>query len=249
MAVNTNTIIVPAHTIVSRDASVSGPVDPTYLAAWLCDGSSARGILGTSGSGSYACTFTRSQFCNFAALINSNVTVNASVTGGLTATIPANSVRAEDGIVANPFWFGADVAGVSGVTLGISGNPKTLKIGEFVVGYGYQLERNQEPGATRNYWGSSVPRSDDIDFLPNYDLNGYGREFDGTFTVKEDQRDLFESMWRAQRNFSRYCVIVPEADKNDAWWGKMTAFSWSRQGPGWIRTRLQFREAAMSRRD
>lgn len=243
------TIIVPAHLIASRGAAVAGPTDSTYLPEWLCDGSSARGILGTSGTGAYACTFAAAQTCNFAAIINANVTVDAVLSGDLAGTLPGNAARPEDGVVDNPWWFGADVAGVNNVTVTITGNPNTLKIGEFVVGQGFQLERNQEPGASRNFWGKSVPRSDDIDFLPDYDLNGQGRDFDGTFTVKEAQLDLFISMWRAQRNFSRACVIVPEANKNDAWWGRMTGFSYTKQGPGWFKTRLQFREYAMSRRD
>lgn len=244
-----NLLLLPAHLIRTRTGSVSGPVDATYLADWLCDGSSARGILGTSGSGTYTCNFAASGTVNFAALIDSNVTVNAVVSGGFSGTLVGNPEE-PDGTVLNPYVYGATTGSVSSVTVAISGNPASpLDIGEFVCGHAWELEYHPEPGATRDYWANSVPREDDVDFLPDYDLNGYGRTFDGNVVLTDIGLAEMIAMWKSQRGRSRACVIVPTPAINDAWWGRLTGFGFSKiTAEPRYRVRIQFREFAQSRR-
>lgn len=242
-----NLLILPPDAIHSRGSSVSGTVDATYDADWLCDGISSRPIRGTGTTHAYTCTFPATGDVNFVALINANtVNVNGAVSGGVTATLTANPVRA-NGLRRNPYAYITPVVGVSAVTLTITSNAVVPTIGEFVAGEAYEFERHIRPGSDTGFYAKNIPRDDDYDYLPSKDKNAYGRIRQIEIIATQSGANILEDLWDAQRGESAGFVMVPTPGDNDAWWGRMTAFGIRKQGPDVFPIRFTFREYASNR--
>jgi hypothetical protein len=243
-----NLLILPPAKIWSRGAVVTGTVESTYLAPWLCDGASSRPIRGTGGTHAYTVPFPAAGTVNFCALINASpISVNTVISGGVSTTLLPNALL-DDGLRYDSYQYITPVAGVTGVTVTITGNPTTIFAGEFVAGQAFECQRHIRKGGTRSFYAKSSPRDDDFDYLPARDLNAGGRIFSGELIGLSSTAvfDL-ENWWRGHRGSSLYGCMVPTPSINDCWWGTLTSFAYTKNGPEDFSARIDFRESAKTR--
>jgi hypothetical protein len=244
-----NPLIVPAHKVWSYFGTGSGPVDATYLIDWLVDAVSSRPIRGTSGSGTYGVTFAGgSKTVNIVGLINSNVSVNATVSGAISGTLTANAVP-PDGVIVNPYLYNAGGGSGSSVSVAISGNPSTIVIGELMAGQAFELERPIFPGGQREFFAANAVRDDDWDLMPSMDLNAKSRRFVGETVLTSAGIVPVQEWWESQRGFSLPSFFVPQTvpNINDIWCGRLEAFSYQKEGPDIYRVQIAFKEYARTR--
>jgi len=239
-----NPCILPGHLIRSYYQSVSGPIDSTYQLLWGTDTYSARPVKATSGTAAYVIGVAGGNV-NFASIVNSNVTVATTVSGAF-ATLGTPLVGPDE-VPKNPWAYLETPISVGSVTFTISGNPDIVTIGEFIVGEAFTLERPFPPGSERTFDARRTERNDTWGFIPAVDENAKSRKISTTLRVTQSECDNLEAMWEGQRATSLPSLIVPRPDRNDAWYGRLTGFSYRRLGPNDFEVPFNFEEHAMCR--
>lgn len=191
--------------------TASGTVDATYDNDWIVDGKSNRPVRNASGL-ALTITALASRSVGLLALINHNIAGTTAITGGVTATIPAATLRA-DGIYTNP-WVAITPVSASSLVMTVSGIPAI--VGELIAGQRRSLEKDLfpnsifDPGAPFPWEeGSSLPPYDDGVAAPRR-LSG---ETIFTDTGLADLKNWYDSTRRG----TRPTLIVPDLDLNDAW--------------------------------
>jgi hypothetical protein len=237
-----NPYILPNHRIKSYYQSVAGPIDPTYQLIWGADTYSARPVMGTGGSGSWT-VGSSGGAVNLATLVNSNAISGVSIGLGTTGTL----LLGKDGIPKNPFVYNPAAGSPGSVAYGFTSDD-IATAGEFVHGDAFVLERPFPPGTERGpFTAAHIPRQDNWGFMPAHDLNATYRELNTTLRVTQVECDNLEQMWEGQRGMSLPSVVVPRPDRNDAWYGILVSFSYTRLGPNDFTVPFHFREFAKCR--
>ena len=199
--------------IVFYGASVSGTVDSTYSAAWLCDGLPGRPVRGPAGGGlTLALTAASAGACSMAVLANHNLdtAVDAELTGDITATLEGTAAR-PNGIPWNRYVTFTETPSVDGVTLTITGNSVPVVIGELLIGKHRTLTRGLRLGATRAMDRFAIDPRAEFGSAAPYDKGLRGDLLRGQQYYNEADCALIEAWIESTRDGSRPTVIVPNS--------------------------------------
>ncbi len=233
-------LYLPAHKQVTLFGGVSATVDTDYLDDWLCDGRPGRPARGTSGTLSATLSFTAGNV-NLVALVNHNLTVNATLGGGLTGTLTASATQ-QNGIPLNVF-VAVTLASVSGFTVSAT-NAATWVVGEIIAGESTSLTlpvyTNDE--IEENDFARSVDM--DLSSIPPYDPGLKARTWSATWpALTSSELAGLIAARDAQRGNTRPTLVVRLSSVNDAMCGFITSLSYGpSQAPNRYEVSITFEE-------
>ncbi len=225
------------------EGAVSGGAATDYTDEWLCDGKSGRPVRATSGTQAWTITNPSGEV-GVVAMCNHSVSVNAVLTGGVSATLLPPALP-PNGIRLNP-WISMTPANITTLTVTITSNPLDVIIGELIAG----KLRTLTPGASirtqqtleDDFLSSNVDEGEFMSVTP-YDRGLVRRKFQFTQyytdTVLADIR-----AWReAQRAGTRPSLIIPNSSLNDAWLVRFNGLSYRKaSGIGVYEVQMEFIE-------
>jgi hypothetical protein len=221
--VATTFYLMRADEIATYFASVTtsaGATDSDYLDDWICDSRPGRPALATSGTVTWAATFSSAEV-GLIVVGHCNANVSAAITGGVSTTVIAGALQ-PDGIRLNGF---ATVSPANQTTLsvGFSGASANVALGEFIAGKYRTLTLPRYRTDTRSDVDFTRTQDADLSSLPPYDPGLAGRKWSGSFILTTADVEIVRGAFRAQRNGTRPSVIVPDPTVNDAWIGFFSA--------------------------
>ncbi len=161
------------------------------------------------------------------AMVAHNVSVSTTLGGGVSGTIAAVTVGA-DGTYPHSYVAISPAAGVSSITLSLSGNAQTVVVGEILAG--------EYTSLTLPYFSSDelseddFARERDIDMAstPGYDSGlGSARVWSCEWPVlsASELAGLIAAK-KGQRNKTRPMVVVRQSTVNDAMCGYITELTY-----------------------
>lgn len=222
--------------------SVTGTVDDTYLANWLVNGSPGYPVSGATGL-TLTVTALASRTVSLVAIVNHNLTGTVAISGGVTATIPAATIGADD-IPLNSFVSISPVPATS-LVMTVAESPSI--VGELIAGTARTLQRQLKTGVE---WdpGDSLEWEGEFSSLPPYDRGLTARRLTGETLVNQAGLEDIQAWWLSTRKGSRPTLIVPIDRINDPW---LVTFSYRYQTiiqgktsvhPGIHRVQFEFSE-------
>lgn len=231
--------------------TTAGATNAAYTDDWICDGRPGRPARSTNGTVTWSAAFSSAEV-GLIAVCNCNSDVNASIGGGITATVTAGALEA-NGIRLNGFTAPTP-ASITGLTVGFSGAAVAVTLGEFVFG-----KRRTLTNAAGNYGGprfdgegytlEDYPLTVDAEFgstMP-YDRGLVSRTLRGTQVYTVSQFADLLAWQKAQRSGSKPSLIVPDSTVNDAWLVTFRITSYKNLGNSLIEASIEFVEYPRSR--
>jgi hypothetical protein len=219
-------LYVPANKQVSLYAGVSAVIDSDYTDDWLCDGLPGRPIRSTNTSLSATITPLAAGTCSIAAIINHNVSVNATLGADLSGTITAGAIG-KNGIYLNPYLTFSPVAGVDSITLTIASNGATVVIGEFIAGEytSLTLPFYRDHSFKQMDYARAVDM--DLSSVRPYDPGLVSRTWSATWpALTTAEKNALLDAYDAQKGKTQPTLVVPDTSVNDAWACFLTAPQW-----------------------
>lgn len=205
-------------------APASGTVATNYDIAWLTSPTVDRPAKGTSGTVSWTLSPSPSVAdVSLAALVNHNVSVDAAVSGSVSATIAASSTS-PDGIPLNPLVTFTPTT-VSSLVVGVTSNPDDVVIGLLYAGQKRVLERQLH---TQPEFDEADPFEWQGEFkgLQPFDSGVTSRTLSGDTLVSGTGMADIEAWYRSTKRGTLPTLIVPISEVNDAW---LVTFSYRSQ--------------------
>lgn len=223
--------------------TTAGATDSTYLPAWMCDGRSMRPVRSTNGTVTWSASFASAEV-GIVALCDCDANVNATIGGGVSATVVAGALGS-NGIRLNGFAL-VTPATISTLTVGFSGASSAVRLGECIAGKARTI--------TAPIFSSDIAPDDyaldtgaEFHSVPPYDRGMESRKFTGSQIYSTADRDLIWEWWRSQRANTRPSLMVPDSTINDAWLGYLQKPSYRQVGPGKWEVQIVFIEEPRSR--
>ncbi len=215
-------LYLPAHKQVTLFGGVSATVDADYLDDWLCDGRPGRPARGTSGSLIATLSFSAGNV-NLVAICHHNLTVNATLGGGISGTIAASATQ-QNGIPLNVFTT-VTLASVGGFTVSAS-NAATWVVGEIVAGEATSLTLPVYTDDEIEENDFARPIEMDLSSIPPYDPGLKARTWAARWpALTASQHAELVAARDAQRGNTRPTLVVRLSSVNDAMLGFITALS------------------------
>jgi hypothetical protein len=235
--------------IASYNATVTtsaGATDSDYTDDWITDARMGRPARSTNGTVTWALSFASSEV-GLVCVGNCNASVNASITGGVSATVVAGTLD-EDGIRVNGFAT-VTPANITALSVGFSANPGgAVVLGELLAGkyrtLTYGLRQTDGRLAVESY--GIDPRAE-FASMNSYDKGMVGRVLSGSTIVDAAERDVLQGWFLGQKGMSRPGAIVPNSSVNDLWVVWMSEFSYQQVGPTRWEVGLTFKEIPRKR--
>lgn len=228
--------------------TVSGGAAATYDDDWLVDGRGTRPARATSGSQTWTVTALASGYIDMAVVHSHNIDPAKAITigGGVSIALVGPTART-DGIPVNPYGIAGSPATTGSVSVAVSGNTKTLTIGELLAGRKRALTYGLIAASlTWGYLPIGRVESQAIGgSIPNFDRGLTARWLKGSVYVTADEKSDMEDWFEATKNDTKPSVMVP-FDENDAWVGSITDLQFSTTGRG-ILAAIDFNEWARKR--
>lgn len=221
--------VSPAE-IWSLYANVSGPAESSYENDWLCDGLPGRPLRATNGSPSWTVPIA-TKAVNFLSFGHSNVEAARaiSVTGDVTQSMTQPAYKGR--IPINPFKYFTDVPAVTTVTVGITSNPETVIVGQFVVGYARVLEFGLNRRGRRSPQRFNKLPDPQVGNVAVHRTDKGARRLSGTADLSAAGFALAERWFDETNDGELLSVIVPDSTVQDAWFVKFDSFEYEKESP------------------
>lgn len=214
-------LYLPPSDFWTRGGTVTttvGATDSDYTDDWLVDDKPNVPARGTSGTVTWSIASSSGSVSGIV-IANHNIDGARTITigGGITATGAAPASRANS-IPYNAYIAISPTAtGVTGFTVGVSGNSANLTIGEVVAGVfrsfpGRGLLMNELGGSNLNRGNGAQSLS-----VTPYDTAEAQRMWRSKVVATASELDDMMAWFEAQRNESRFSVFIPDSTVNDAW--------------------------------
>lgn len=209
--------------IASRSASVTtsvGTTDTDYTDEWLCDDRVGRPVKATNGTVTWSATFSSAEV-GLIVLANCNSDVNATLGGGVSATVTAGALQ-HDGIRLNGFATQTP-ASETNITVAFSGAASAVVLGEMLAGKYRTLTLPIYSSDDRSDVDYTRSRDLDLASIPPYDSGLASRVWSGTFILTSADKEIVRAWFLAQRNGTRPSVVIVDSTVNDAMVGFISA--------------------------
>lgn len=229
--------------LMTLGASVTGSVEATYEADWLCDGRVEYPVRGLEGGGSpYGADLSlivagTSRSCGLAVLANHNLDddVPAVLSAGISASLVGGTGNRPNGIPWNR-WIDFAAVTAAGCTLDVTDNPEDVIIGELLIGEKFETPEPPLIGIHHDVPVYALPKMAEFAAGNGYDkgLAG-GRLWEFRFYCTRAQLDSALTGMRAWeeacRNGTLISALVPNSDLPEVYVGTVVGFSWEEFGP------------------
>lgn len=234
------------HEIASYGAAVTtsaGATDSDYDDDRICSGWPGKPARATNGTVTWSATFSSAEV-GMIVVANCNANVNASIGGGVSATVVAGALGA-NGIRVNGFTT-VTPANRTNLTVGFSGASSAVVLGEFIAG---KYRTFRAPKVESQLGFDDYVRDVGAEFhsIAPYDPGMESRKISGRQEYSTVDRDLLIECWRGQRAGTRPTVMVLDSNVNDAWVGFFDKPTYVQTGPDKWEVSLTFTEIPRSR--
>lgn len=192
----------------------AGTTATDYTDDWICDARPGRPAVATNGTVTWSATFSSAEV-GLIAVCNCNSDVNATLGGGVSATVTAGALQ-PDGIRLNGFALQTP-ANETNITVGFSGAASAVVLGELIAGKYRTLGLPVYTDDERADVDYTRPMELDLSSIPPYDPGLASRRWAGTFILSTADKDIVRGWFLAQKNGTRPSLVVPDSTVNDAW--------------------------------
>jgi hypothetical protein len=218
-----------------------GATDADYTDEWIADGRLGRPVRATNGTATWSLSFSSAQV-GIVAVCNCTANVNATIGGGVSATVTAGALG-DNGIRLNGFAT-VTPASITTLTVGFSGASSAVVLGEVIAGRYRSLPI---PSFEIGFDDYALDPEAEFSSINGHDRGLESRVFTGTMNYSTANRDTLMSIWRGQRANTRPTLMVYDDTINDAVVGFLEKPSYQQVGPTVWRVNVTFREIPRGR--
>lgn len=210
--------------------TVTGGAATGYNDDHLVDGRPGRPAKAAAGSPAgalWVITGPTSKIVSHVIVANHTVPAGSAITitGGVTASLVGPAAR-RNGIAVNAWAAVATPASTNTITVDI--DVADVIVGEVVAGLMTEMTAGILLGAPIRYRASSELPDGKASSLAGYPDNIIHREIDiEVLCESEADKDVLEGLYESTYGDTRFVVLIPFPDKNDAWLGHISKDTFS----------------------